>query len=127
MSRQPWTPLGFAQNIIVYAGLETWQLSFLRGADTKTKKMVYFILVRPILEYGCAAWGPYLSRDIKTLEQIQNRTLQFIFRLRGRVSFTDLRNKTNIESLKGRRKTVRLNLYYCKSVDNGRCHKRYPL
>ena len=93
----------------------------------KTRKMAYFTPVRSILEYGCAAWDPYLSRDIKTLEQIQNRALRFIFRLRGRVSFTDLRNKTNIESLKGRQKTVRLNLYYCKSVDNGRCHKRYPL
>ena len=44
----------------------------LRGADTKTKKMAYFTLVRLFLEYGCAAWNPYLSRGIKTLEQMQN-------------------------------------------------------
>ena len=57
--------------------------------------------------------------DIITLEQIQNRALQFIFRLRDRASFTDLPKKTNIESLKINvlRKTVRLNLY-CKSIDN---------
>ena len=79
--------------------------------------MAYFTLVRPILEYGCAAWDLYLSRDIKTLKQIQNKALQF--RLRGRVCFTDLRKKkTNIESFKDRRKTVRLNIY-CKSIDNG--------
>ena len=86
----------------------------LRGADMKTRKMAYFTPVRSILEYGCAAWDPYLSRDIKTLEQVQNRSLQFIFRIQRRVSFPDLRKKTNIESLKDRRKTVRLNLY-CKS------------
>ena len=68
----------------------------LRGADAKTRKMAYFTLVRSILEYGCAAWDLYLSRDIKTLEQIQIRALRFIFRLQGRVSFTDLRKKTNI-------------------------------
>ena len=80
--------------------------------------MAYFTLVRLIIEYGCAARDSYLSRDIKTLEQIQNRALRFIFRLQGGVMFTDLRNKTNIELLKEQRKTVRPNLY-CKSVDNG--------
>ena len=63
----------------------------LRGADTKTKKMAYFTLVRLIIEYGCAARDSYLSRDIKTLEQIQNRALRFIFRIRGRVG--DLRKE----------------------------------
>ena len=77
-----------------------------RRADTKTKKMAYFTLARLILEYVCAALDPYLSRDINTLEQIQKRALRFIFRFRGRVSFTDLREKTNIESLKDQRKTV---------------------
>ena len=67
----------------------------LKDADTKTKKMAYCTLVRPILEYGCAAWDPYLLRNINTLEQLQNRTLGF--GLRGRISFTE---RTNIKSLK---------------------------
>ena len=50
--------------------------------------MAYFTLVRPILEYGCAAWDPYLSQNIETLEKIQNKALWFIFRLWCRVSST---------------------------------------
>ena len=51
--------------------------------------MAHFTVVRPILEYGCAARDPYLSRDIKTLKKIEH-----IFRLQGMASFTEMRKKT---------------------------------
>ena len=53
----------------------------IKTADTKTRKMAYNTLIRPALEYGCQVWDPYLSKDIKQLEKIQNCALRFIFRL----------------------------------------------
>ena len=62
----------------------------IKTADTKTRQMAYNnTLIRPILEYGCQVWDPYLSKDIKQLEKIQNRALRFIFRLPpGKISFS---------------------------------------
>ena len=60
-----------------------------------------------------------MSRDIETLEEIQNRALRFIFKLQGRVRFTDLHKHkhTYIEPIKSGCKTVKLN-FYCKYIDN---------
>ena len=84
----------------------------LRTADTKTRKVAYETLIRPGLEYGCQVWDPYLKSDINKLEKLQNRALRFIFRLRGQVSFTKLREGTGILSLKERRKELRKKLFY---------------
>ena len=76
----------------------------LKSADTRTRQLAYYALIRQILEYGCSAWDPYLVKDIKQIEKVQNKALRFIFRLRGQVSFTEIRQNTNILSLKERRK-----------------------
>ena len=39
---------------------------------------VYKTLVRPILEYGCQAWNPYLVRYVKSIESIQRRVTRAI-------------------------------------------------
>ena len=61
-------------------------------ADTKTRKIAYFSLVRSILEYGCIVWNPFFSKkSITRFEKIQNAALQFIFKLKGQVCFTEIR------------------------------------
>ena len=34
-------------------------------------------MVRPIIEYGSAAWDPYYEKDIKRLERIQRKAARF--------------------------------------------------
>ena len=38
----------------------------------------YKTLVRPILEYGCQVWNPYLVKYIKSIESIQRRATRVI-------------------------------------------------
>lgn len=90
----------------------------LKSADTRTRQLAYHTLIRPILEYGCPAWDPYLEKDIKQLEKLQNKAIRFVFRLRGQISFTEIKRKANITSLKDRRKNLRINLF-CKSISSG--------
>jgi hypothetical protein len=90
----------------------------LKTADTKTRQVAYNTLVRPVLEYGCQVWDPYLKKDIKRLEQVQNKALRFIFRIKGRVSFTQIRKDANVDSLEKRRRDFRLKLFV-KSIGSG--------
>ena len=88
----------------------------LKHADTKTRKIAYFSLVRPILEHGCIVWDPFSNKNIKRFEKIQNTALRFIFKLKGQVSFTQIRENTGIESLAKRRKDLRFK-YYLNAID----------
>ena len=83
----------------------------LKSADTKTRRVAYVTLVRPVLEYGCEVWDPHQTKDIKKLKKMQNKALRFIFRIKGKVFFTKLRNDTCISSLAKRRKEYRLKLF----------------
>ena len=38
----------------------------------------YKTLVRPILEYGCQVWNPYLVKHIKSIESVQRRATRVI-------------------------------------------------
>ena len=49
--------------------------------------------------------------DIKKLEKVQNRPLKFIFKLKGHVSFSQIKQDTSITSLKDRRKKLRHNIF----------------
>ena len=83
----------------------------LRDADLKTRMIAYTSLVRPGLEYGCAVWDPYFKNDITVLERTQNLALRFIFGIRGRVSFTELRKDKAIDTPKDRRTNIRMRLF----------------
>ena len=41
------------------------------------KEIAYTTIVRPKLEYACAAWGPYLQKDIVSLERVQRKAARF--------------------------------------------------
>ena len=54
-----------------------WMLSrVLKHADTKTKLITYKTLVRLNLECACQVWDPYLKKNIKNLEKLQNKALK---------------------------------------------------
>ena len=50
----------------------------------RVKKQAYFTLVRPILEYGSAAWDPYRNYQINSLKSVQRRTARFDTRMHSR-------------------------------------------
>jgi len=41
----------------------------LKSADTKTKLVAYYSLVRSKLEYGCQVWDPVLKKYIKIIKK----------------------------------------------------------
>lgn len=41
-------------------------------------KTAFIALVRPILEYGCPVWNPYLAKHIHSVESIQRRATRLI-------------------------------------------------
>ena len=90
----------------------------LKSADTRTRQLAYYTLIRPNLEYGCVAWDPYFDKDIKQLEKLQNKAVKFIFNLRGQVNYTAIKESSNIQLLKDRRKELRVNLF-CKATASG--------
>lgn len=83
----------------------------LKTADTKTRKIAYETLMRPVLEYGSQVWDPFMKKDIGRIEKIQNRALRFIFKLKGPVSFKKLREDADISSLAERRKLLRKKIF----------------
>lgn len=59
------------------------KLCFLRHklklAPPELKKLTYFSIIRPSLEYACTVWDPYTKRNIEALEMIQRKAVRFIF------------------------------------------------
>ena len=78
----------------------------------------YKTLVRSNLEYACQVWDPYLKKNIKKLEKIQNKSLKFIYRIKSHTSYSKLRQNTNLSSLKNRRKECRAKLF-CRALETG--------
>ena len=87
---------------------------------TQKKLIAFNTLVRPVLEYECPVWDPFLKKDIKILQKVQNEALRFIFSIKGPISFSQLRHDTIIFSLEERRKEIGRQLFfksYAHSVD----------
>ena len=80
----------------------------------KVKKQAYTTLVRPTLEYGCAAWDPYRQYQINSLESVQRRAARFVTRTHGREPgcVTRALNHLQWQTLEHRRKISRLNLLH---------------
>ena len=59
-----------------------------------------------------AVWDPYTKKkEIELIQKTQNVALRFIFRLKGRVSFTEMREREGIDSLQNRRRKIRTQLF----------------
>ena len=50
----------------------------LRSTPKVIRELSYFSLVRPILEYACSVWCPWLAQDIYQLEKVQRRAARFV-------------------------------------------------
>jgi len=71
--------------------------------DLRSFKLLYFALVRPILEYGSPIWNRYSKIDVDTIERVQNRFLKFVA-LKFDLSidnhdYTQIRSSLNIPTL----------------------------
>ena len=80
------------------------------NAPSKVKKIAYLTLCRPVLEYACEVWDPFLVKHISQIEFIQRRAVRFICNLKGVASVTEARENIQLEALEIRRKRARLNL-----------------
>ena len=73
-------------------------MRLLKKGNSSTKTLAYTTLVRPILEYGAACWGPYREGQIHALERVQKKASKFTHRT----------NESNWETLSKRRKMSRI-------------------
>ena len=83
----------------------------LRSTDMPTKKIAYFSIVRPAVEFACQTCDPHQKKQIRQLEKIQNKALRFIFNIKGQTRFSHLRKDAAIESLQERRMNARFSLF----------------
>lgn len=91
--------------------------SVLYGAPRAVKRVAYVTLCRPLLEYACEVWDPYLSKHVDKLEMIQRRAVRFIAGLKGRDGVSAAREALGLELLQNRRKTSRTKLLL-QIIDN---------
>ena len=71
--------------------------------DMKMFKKLYPVLVRPHLEYCVQVWSPYLQRDIKLLEGVQERATKMVPELKGIIKYEDRLEKLKMTTLQDRR------------------------
>jgi len=88
------------------------------NCSKKVKETAYTAIVRPKLEYACAAWDPYLQRDINSLERVQRKAARFCTNgHHPTASVTDMIQELGWQTLEQRRKFFRLTLLYKMSHD----------
>ena len=80
-------------------------------APKQIKTIGYVVtLCRPLLEYACEVWDPFLAEHIDQIEMVQRRAVRFISNLRGREGVTSEREALGLELLQDRRKDARVKL-----------------
>ena len=85
----------------------------LRQCPTTLKLTAYQSLVRPLLEYSCAIWDPYLQKDTVALEKTQRRAARFICSdYRRDSSVTSMLDGLGLVPLADRRREQRLVLFF---------------
>ena len=74
---------------------------------------MYLSFVRPLVEYGAELWDPYLQRDIKTIERVQQFACKVIFRGGNwNGSYHDMIEQLGIPTLQRRRTYLKLCTFY---------------
>ena len=71
--------------------------------DADTISTLFKAMVRPLLEYGNAIWGPHFKTDVKSIESIQRRATRMIPELRD-MSYGDRLKTLKLPSLIYRRR-----------------------
>lgn len=81
-------------------------------------KLLYFALVRPILEYASPIWSPYQRNDIASLESVQQKFMRRLAYWNGSPmhftnhDYTDIKTQFSITDLSSRRKIFDMLLLY---------------
>jgi hypothetical protein len=73
------------------------------------RRKLYVTLVRPLLEFCCSAWDPFLKKDCAFLEAVQNRGARFVARdFIFNSSVTEMKKRFLLEPLEVRRSKSRV-------------------
>jgi hypothetical protein len=84
--------------------------------SSKCLSVLYCSLVRSLLEYGAVVWSPYTLGDMRHLDRIQNRFLNFAsYRLNIPLpphDYSIINNKLNLKYL-----TERRNIFCCNFIN----------
>ena len=93
---------------------ESLLISNLSASSDKVKLTAYTALVRPILEYGAAAWDPYTKKSTKQLEMVQRSAVRWVGNNYEREpgTVTALLDQYKLCTLESRRKNMRLCMMY---------------
>jgi hypothetical protein len=116
------TNLNWAQHVSKVSKKSSKSLGLLQrtlhNCPENVKSVAYKALVRPKLEYACAAWNPYRSKDIYKLERIQRQAARFVNGDYKRTSsVTDMLTSLGWESLEARRQKSQSVMLY-KIINN---------
>ena len=87
----------------------------LKQTPEHCRKTAYVSLIRPTLEYASSVWDPYYNKDITKLEQLQRKAVRFIvgdYTSQHDGFITGKMEELNLQSLKERRRTIRLVLLF---------------
>ena len=52
-------------------------MRIVKKGNKSTKSLAYTSLVRQILEYGVACWGPYRECQLSSLDRVENKAAEF--------------------------------------------------
>ncbi|GFS17627.1 RNA-directed DNA polymerase from mobile element jockey [Elysia marginata] len=74
------------------------------GADMKLLKKTYVGYVRPVMEYGIAAWGTASKTNFQKIERVQNHSLRIMTGGIKSTPINSMESVTGLESLEDRRK-----------------------
>lgn len=78
----------------------------LHEAPPRTKEIAFNAVVRPILEYACPVWSPYLKCHIADLDRIHRNFMRWCFKIGKYDSVTDQMLINDTSSLADRRDTI---------------------
>lgn len=85
----------------------------LQLAPLSTKLLAYKTFVRPILKYGNTVWFPHTRINIKKIEAVQRKAIQFIYnKFKRDDSPTNLLDISGLPTLEARAKQARLKFLY---------------
>ena len=113
--------LSWSQRHIMFKSKEApWiiiqTILFKHKYNTSSLLKLYLSFIRPILEYSCQVWHPYLVKDIEKLECVQKFALRLCVK-QWDLDYTNLLFICNLPTLAARRKYINLCIMY-KIINN---------
>ena len=83
----------------------------LKNSSSEVKRLAYFGVVRPLLEYATTVWSPYKKKHIQKLETIQRKAFRWVYHLKKRTEISALMKEKGWDTLSKRRSDNDLKSY----------------